>query len=76
MDKKIDLEKIIAENAGYIGSDYYVSQVKKAMIEFGRQLLELAAENADIDSIATSDDSSGFIHEINKQSILDTIKQV
>ena len=45
-ERKINLEEVIAKNAGYIGNDYYVSQVKKAMFEFGKQLLELAAENA------------------------------
>lgn len=44
-ERKINLEEVIAKNAGYIGNDYYVSQVKKVMFEFGKQLLELAAEN-------------------------------
>ena len=96
-ERKINLEEVIAKNAGYIGSDYYVSQVKKAMFEFGKQLLELAAEN--VETIETSiedwkeiDYESDFnyiplMNEweeieglnkiiINKQSILDIIKQV
>ena len=76
-ERKINLEEVIAKNAGYIGNDYYVSQVKKAMFEFGKQLLELAAENATTKSVVFI---SGRIQNtteiVYKQSILDTIKQV
>ena len=47
-----------------------------AMREVCIKILQLAAENAEINSIETSDDSSGFVHEVNKQSILNTINQV
>ena len=46
--------------------------VKLAMIEFGKQLLELAAENAEAHG-----SSCGFgSYWVDKQSILNTIKQV
>ena len=47
-----------------------IEEVKLAMLEFGKQLLELAAENATYDW----NDHEDII--IDKQSILDTIKQV
>lgn len=50
--------------------------VLKAMKEACKYTLELAAENSEINSTETSDDSSGFIFEVDKQSILDTINQV
>ena len=56
------------------------------MLEFGKQLLELATENAyiEVDSknegdtflITIEGDSCETYIELNKQSILDTIKQV
>lgn len=87
MDKKIDLEEILGDNCVNIGflktaicpdgiKGSQGQRILNAMRDLAEQILELAAENAEIDSIATSDDSSGFIHEINKQSILDTIKQI
>lgn len=47
-----------------------------AMKKACKQVLELAAEKAEINSTETSDDSSGFIFEVDKQSILNTINQV
>lgn len=81
MDKKIDLEALVAKHCYICRDDANDVHCKMADVidmlqNFGEQLLELAAENAEINSIGTSDDSSGFIHEVNKQSILDTIKQV
>lgn len=46
----------------------YEIEVLEAMIEFGKQLLELAAENAQ-----TEGGETGFV---NKQSIVNTIDQV
>ena len=50
--------------------------ILKAMLDFGKQLLELAAENAEM--ILLVDEENDIIEEasINKQSILDTINQV
>ena len=63
----------------------------RAMREFGKQLLELAAENANLiefwensnseyieESVSIFDDDGNFQATVyvNKQSILDTIKQV
>ena len=75
--RKINLEEIL--------QDYYlitldnskeihasIEDVKSVMIEFGKQLLELAAENAEAHG-----SSCGFgSYWVDKQSILDTIKQV
>jgi hypothetical protein len=49
--------------------------IKKAMIEFGKQLLELAAENAEVDVEMCMGQRTGCV-EVNKESIIDTIKQV
>ena len=84
MDKKINLDEIIKyqmrlQNAtdiiymdngqqGNLKDANFI--VKKSMLEFGKQLLELAAENATYDW----NDHEDII--IDKQSILDTIKQV
>ena len=60
-----------------VEKDWYV---KATMIEFGNQLLELASENAEIISGQRPDSAYDprpvFTYKINKQSILDTIKQV
>lgn len=84
--KTLDLDEILHANAGYIGHDYYVDQVKKAMLEFGKQLLELAAENARL--VRESGDDTYILKEdticddyvahriyVSKESILDTLKQ-
>ena len=55
---------------------------KDSMLEFGKQLLELAAENAKIKYVDYGNFQPGSCYEseeipiINKQSILDTINQV
>ena len=88
--KKINLDEIIHANAGYIGHDFYVEQVKKAMIEFGKQLLKLAAENATlsyadgryclpdyaVENFNAVVDDLDNAYFIDKQSILDTINQI
>ena len=74
--QKINLEEIL--------QDYYlinhenrkeiyapIEDVKSAMIEFGEQLLELAAENAFAEECVI-----GYSWEVNQDSILNTIKQV
>lgn len=70
--RKINLQNILADKLG----DENLSindAIIEAMKEFGKQLLDLAAENAEIIEIPTM---SYFIKVVNKQSILDTIKQV
>ena len=86
--KTLDLDEILHANAGYIGHDYYVDQVKKAMIEFGKQLLELAAENVRLvrdssydtimeeETIFDDDDYVSNKIYVSKESILNTINQV
>ena len=79
LDKKINLEEII-ENELYNKHLFFNKtnpvQIKNICIEFGKQLLELAAENAEM--ILLVDEENDIIEEasINKQSILDTINQV
>ena len=79
--KEINLEKIIDDNnRAKFGVDYskengriyYRNDIKKAMLVFGKQLLELAAENAELDRA----DEFSTDCWVNKQSIINTIKQV
>ena len=78
--RKISLEEIFNKHLASrtkLEVDYDDYEfIKRAMYEACKQVLELAAENAEVNSTETSDDSSGFISEVNKQSILDTINQV
>lgn len=80
--KKVNLEEISNKFGIFQGfsihsnPDLIETNFKKAMKEACRQVLELAADRAEVDSIETSNDSSGFIHEVNKKSITDTINQV
>lgn len=80
-ERKINLEEILSHyvdtSDGYI-SDFSgesfcpIEAVECAMREFGKQLLKLAAENAEAHG-----SSCGFgSYWVDKQSILDTIKQV
>lgn len=72
-EEKINLEKIIKEelyNKHLYFNKTNTVQIKNICLEFGKQLLELAAENATYDW----NDHEDII--IDKQSILDTIKQV
>ena len=76
-ERKINLEEtlqdyylITLDNSKEIHAS--IEDVKSVMIEFGKQLLELAAENAEAHG-----SSCGFgSYWVDKQSILDTIKQV
>ena len=81
-ERKINLEEIIASKYGCVDIDDLQLEItlnpdldiiKSSMLEFGKQLLELAAENAELTFVGESD-SDGM--DIDKQSILDTIKQV
>ena len=80
--QKINLEEILQdcyvinyENRKEVYAP--IEDVKSAMIEFGKQLLELAAKNA---KTYTETYCSPYKEEwdkiVDKQSILDTIKQV
>jgi len=74
MEKKINLEKILVdifpeEESGYSYESVnpvFKAYIKKSMLEFGKQLLELAAENVIVDGDRV----------VDKESILETIKQV
>ena len=74
-ERKINLEEIIQKETDFVSKNndqvYNIQDIKLCMKEFGKQLLELAAENAEC--FGNSDSSRG---EINPQSILDTINQV
>jgi len=92
--KEINLEQIILETSDC--EDIYTFQettvaslelIKEIMLEFGKQLLELVAENAEIEGFEFKEDwmkepfnmrqdELGNIIAISKKSILDTINQV
>lgn len=78
--RKINLEEIIRKhilmNIDYLDEYSNIHDVKNAMLEFGKQLLELAAENAKGSVGRNQFNPKTDICFIDKQSILDTIKQV
>ena len=83
MEKKIKLEEILQDcwittldNSKEVHAS--TEDVKLAMIEFGKQLLKLATENAEtkIDYVSTGEYSGYERIIVDKQSILDTIKQI
>jgi hypothetical protein len=94
MEKKINLKELSAKhgfiNGFTIHSNSTLAQqaLNNLLLEFGKQLLELAAENAEIDQIKKLDKihnlafKSYYADEIDmyiivdNQSILDTIKQI
>ena len=90
-ERKINLDEFIDDMP--FACSQYKTKIKAEMLEFSKQLLELAAENAilkrelyfhlsDAEKLISSDiweegcfyPSEGIV--VNKQSILDTIKQV
>lgn len=92
-ERKINLEEILSKEFEGISllsttnaREVTLNAIKNAMLEFGKQLLELASENAyiEVDSKNEGDtyitiiagESCETYIELNKQSILDTIKQV
>ena len=87
-ERKINLEEIFHNNfdcytnfedKGNYNDEPAISKdkFKELCLEFGKQLLELAAENARIKDKYTSVGPAEYIGKVvNKQSILDTIKQV
>ena len=78
--KKINLEKIIKSNSPAIYENqtrrdgWTKTQVKNICLEFGKQLLKLASENAYCNH--EFDGAHGCEYEVNKQSIIKTIKQI
>ena len=97
-ERKINLEEICSKYEkfskapnlpGAIDLGYFKPTINAMMLEFGKQLLELASENANMNEdfgggeiyniteykVYNDNDKSRLI-SVNKQSILDTIKQV
>ena len=87
-EKKINLKEIIESHRN--NTDHWADQdfneygIKQICLKFGKQLLELASENAKI-TVSCKNQEDWFTDfycgpsddlSINKQSILDTIKQV
>lgn len=78
-EEKINLEKIIKEelyNKHLYFNKTNTVQIKNICLEFGKQLLELAAENAIGKILPMSETGVLNYSEVDKQSILNTIKQV
>jgi len=84
--KKINLEEIYQNHFdGMHYDDITDRNIKNFALDFGKQLLELAAENADVEEFYKGkseridnrfyDDGNGYI-AVNKQSILNTINDV
>lgn len=80
MEKKINLENLLIDvfperESGYAYEDLNnvtKAYIKKSMLEFGNQLLQLASENSKIKLSQWDNDSD----EVDKFSIINTIKQV
>lgn len=88
-ERKINLEEIIEECWSNRKNSKYGNITKDSMYEFGKQLLELAAENVSMTGYSITekeglenlfnickDDMSELYYYVDKESILDTIKQV
>ena len=80
-EKKINLEEIIGKYCytcmdGSTDIHSSISDVKELLLTFAEQLLALAAENAKINLIKHPGFERDIYNGVNKQSILDTIKQV
>lgn len=75
-ERKINLEEIIRKY-NFNCNDVSLNRNKNMLQEFGKQILELAAENADTKSIVfISGKIQTTTEVVDKQSILDIIKQV
>ena len=89
-ERKINLEEIWSKYEkfskapnlpGVIDLGYFKTTVNAMMLEFGKQLLELAAENAKAEIHTEWEGNTGSEYYtdyavVNKQSILDTINLV
>ena len=74
--KQINLDEIISNYNPDLKTDYSVvfySNIKDAMLDFGKQLLELASENAEV---AAEFNGYEDYTTVDKKSITDTINQV
>lgn len=71
---KYNSEGISPSLPGMVNLDFFKNPIQMMMLEFGTKLLELAAENAKIHYTYDDLDIGGY--QCDKQSILDTIKQV
>jgi hypothetical protein len=81
--KTINLEEILKIYDIHTGTKHQGAnidvEIRNAMLEFGKQLLELAAENTKLNEgiwIPVESKWSEESFQINKQSILDTINKV
>lgn len=76
MDKKINLGEILQKHSNICFDDY--DGVLDAMEDFGKQLLLLAAENAELNISHGAESGYLSLNDvfIDKDSILDTIKQI
>ena len=77
MGKKINLEEIIKDelyNRHLFFNKINNVQIKNICLEFGKQLLKLAAENAKTEVVQMN--ICGSVRIVDKQSILNTIKQI
>lgn len=61
---------------GVVGIEYFESTIQVMMLEFGKQLLELAAENAKGKPFPMNKTGVIKYSDVDKQSITSTIKQV
>jgi len=86
MEKKINLEEIFNNNfdcytTGLVNWKEVNEPVlsknkfKELFLEFGKKLLELASENAEVDVEMCMGQRTGGV-SVNTESIIDTIKQV
>ena len=79
-ERKINLEEILKRfshvDHGAVEDFWFTENVIKAMKEACRQTLELAAENARGKILPMTKTGVLNYSEVDKQSILDTIKQI
>lgn len=61
---------------GVVGIEYFESTINIMMIEFGKQLLELASKNAKGKPFPMNKTGVIKYSDVDKQSITSTIKQV
>lgn len=84
MEKKINLEEILTNSFNGKYWDVPFEPCKRAMLEFGKQLLELAAENANIKEVEVypfiptlkGEYKPTIKNVVDKSSITDTINQI
>ena len=89
MDNKIDLDRIISKYETYVRIKqpyntepiFLKENIKLMMVDFGKELLKIASENAKIKSVyrqsCTRASETEYVgSSVDKESILDTIKSV